>query len=242
MSTSRSHRPTTLALALAFVGVAASAALSEESAPDLVTPGTLKAVGDDFYELSYRVPQLKGRAKKTQAYVKITPSTEWFADRPGRLASLKKDSTVWLYGLPVEAESQTKSGQTVVDRQIRGTLAVVSGPGVSLREGKAGTKGPRWVKATISKAGQAVEVSLGGNTYRVLTVRGCPVVLRIALSKRPKKLKKKLLAAISANKTDARPTKNKADWVSFEAKQIFLLTKRLGRAYALMASNSLSKQ
>ena len=39
---------------------------------------------------------------------------------------------------------------------------------------------------------------------------------------------------VAASKTDARPEKSKADREGFEVKQLVLLDKRLGGAYALM--------
>lgn len=224
-----------LALFALAVVLPGSGRADEDGPPDLVTTGSLKALGEGFYELSYRQPQPKGRPKAVQAYVKVGEGTQWFADRPGALEKLEAGAELWLFGEPVEAESQTDSGQTVIDRQVRGTQALISGPGVWLPESAPDAKGARWLKASVSKPGPALEVTLGGSSYRVLLVRGCPYVLRAALPAQPEKLKKKLLAGVAGSKSDARPEKGKDTWDAFEAKHVVLLDKRLGGAYALMA-------
>ena len=228
-----------LALTLTFATLLATTfapegRADEDGPPDLIASGSAKELGEGFYELTYRQPQPKGRPKNVTAYLKLSEGTQWFADRPGQIEKLEAGAEVWLYGEPVEAESQTDSGQTVIDRQIRGTQALISGVGIWLSESKPDAKGPRWLKASVSKPGPALEVDLGGNPYRVLLVRNAPFVLRAALPAQPEKLPKKLLLAVAGRKTDARPEKSKADREGFEVKQLVILDKRLGGAYALM--------
>lgn len=206
-----------------------------KTAPALATQGSLSLVEEGFYQLSYRkqVPGKK-KPKATKAYLEVTESTTWFADAAAHVTNLEEGKDLWLYGTPVESESVTDSGQTVVDRQVRGVLAIAAGEALTLREVKV-EKGPRWVKATVSKGGEALQVSLEGQDYRVLVTKRCAILVRKQLDGRPAKLKKKLLAAVVGDKSEARPKKAKAKISdSFSATHLVILNKRLKAAYALM--------
>lgn len=203
--------------------------------PALATSGSLSLVEDGFYQLSYLKPVAgKKKPKAFKAYLRVTEDTTWYADAAGRVADLAKDASLWIYGDPVESESVNDSGQSVVDRQIRGVLAIATGEALPLKELKV-KKGPRWIKATVSKTGQALQVNFDGNDYRVLTARNCPVLIRKKLEKKPAKLKKKLKAAVIAEASEDRPKKAKAKiGDSFVATALVLFNKRLGAAYGLM--------
>ncbi|HBP21133.1 MAG TPA: hypothetical protein DEA08_25520 [Planctomycetes bacterium] len=226
----------TLALALLLCCAASGQADEVAEGPaQLETAGKLKAhKSEGFFELSYKepVPGKRNKTRSAKAYVQVTDGTQWYADLPANLANLEQDAQVFLYGEPVESESVTDNGQRVVDRQVRGTLAVVSGPGLTL-SASAAKEGARWIEATVSKAGPALEVSYEGQSYRVLAVRNCSVVLRKQLEKAPKKLKK-ALAEVSAKPTPARPEKAKETLRSFAAERLVILHKRLKAAYGLM--------
>jgi len=222
-----------LSLSLCFASLADE--VNDEGPTALETAGKLKAhKSEGFFELSYKepVPGKRNKLRSAKAYVKVSDATQWYADLPANLAALEQDAKVFLYGEPVESESVTESGQRVIDRQVRGTLAVFSGPALTL-EASAQKEGARWIEATVSKAGPALEVSYEGQSYRVLTVRNCPVVLRKQLEKAPKKLKK-ALAEVSGKVTTERPEKAKAKLRSFAAERLVILHKRLKGAYGLM--------
>lgn len=203
--------------------------------PPLTTTGALSLVGEDFYELSYRV-QVKGKKKPqpAKAYLKVAEDTEWLADAPLPLAKFAEGTEVWLYGTPVESESVDQNGQTVIDRQVRGVLAVVSGEGLSLKAGKV-ERGPRWVEASVSKAGPVLQVSYKGEDYRVLAVRASKGLVRTKLPKRPAKLKKKFQATVVGESSSERPAKGKDKITnSFKATSVVILDKRVGAVYQLM--------
>jgi hypothetical protein len=203
--------------------------------PALATQGSLSKVEEGFYELRYRkaVPGKK-KPKAFKAYVQVNESTAWFADAAAGVTNLEEGMDLWLYGTPVESESVTDSGQTVIERQVRGVLAIAGGEALTLREQKV-EKGPRWVRATVSKGGEALQVSLKGQDYRVLVTRRCAILVRKQLDGRPAKLKKKLLGAVVGDKSEARPEKAKAKISdSFSATHIVILNKRLKAAYGLM--------
>ena len=223
-------------LLLLSLGFASAGWADEDKAPaKLETTGQLKAhKTEGFFELSYKepVPGKRNKMRSAKAYVQVTEGTQWYADLPANLAALEQDAQVFLYGDPVESESVTESGQRVVDRQVRGTQAVVSGPGLTLKASDA-KQGARWIEATVSKAGPALEVSYEGQSYRVLAVRNCPVVLRKQLEKAPKKLKK-ALAEVSGQPGSERPEKAKEAMSSFALQRLVILHKRLKGAYGLM--------
>lgn len=209
----------------------------EPKAPDLATQGVLSQVEENFYELSYRkqVPGKK-RPQSFKAYLEVSESTTWLADAQARPANLEEGMELWLYGNPVESESVNENGQTLIDRQVRGVLAIAAGEGLILQEGKDDAKGARWLRATVSKGGQALQVSFKGSDFRVLMTRNCAILVRKKLEGRPPKLKKKLQAAVVGTKSEARPKKNKAKIEdSFSATHLVLLNKRLNAAYALMS-------
>jgi len=234
-------RTTLLLSSLSLVALlcAPSPAWSDEpqaEAPALATQGALSRLEDTFYELSYRKP-VPGKKKPQpfKAYLEVGEDTTWFADAQARVQDLEEGTEVWLYGTPVEAESTNDSGQTVIDRQVRGVLAIASGEALRITAAKV-EKGPRWVRATVSKAGQALQAKLEGEDYRVLPTRNCAVLVRKKLDARPPKLKKKLNAAVVGEKSEARPKKAKAKITdSFKASHLVILNKRLNAAYALMS-------
>tara|TARA_R110002072_G_scaffold11016_3_gene50502 strand:+ start:1831 stop:2547 length:717 start_codon:yes stop_codon:yes gene_type:complete len=208
---------------------------AKAEAPALATQGSLSQLEESFYELSYRKP-VPGKKKPQpfKAYLEVGEGTTWFADAPARLQDLTEGLDVWLYGTPVESESTNENGQTVIERQVRGVLAIATGEALTLREVKV-EKGPRWVRATVSKPGQALQVKLEGEDYRVLVTKACAILIRKKLDARPAKLKKKLLAAVVGDKSEARPKKAKAKVSdSFSATQLVILNKRLNAAYGLM--------
>lgn len=222
-------------LTLALGSALPSLARADGDAPSLATLGPAKSLGDDFYELSYKeqVPGKK-RPRSAKAYVKVSDATQFFADRPGDLSKLATGTALWIYGEPVEAESVTDNGQKVIDRQVRGVRALAAGPAIHIAPSQA-KEGARWVQGTVSsKPGGALEVTLEGSSYRVLTVRGCPLIERVALPERPEKLPKKFLAAVVGRATDAKPEKAKDGIDSHEATYLVILHKRLSKAYGLM--------
>jgi len=222
---------------LAAVFSLQTSAWSDEpaEAPALATQGKLSQLEESFYELSYRKPVPgKKKPQSFKAYLEVGEATTWFADAPARVQDLQEGMELWIYGNPVESESTNDSGQTVIDRQIRGVLAIATGEALTLREVKV-EKGPRWVRATVSKPGQALQAKLEGQDYRVLVTRNCAILIRKKLDARPAKLKKKLQAAVVGQKSEARPKKAKAKISdSFTATHLVILNKRLNAAYGLM--------
>jgi hypothetical protein len=215
-------------LSVASVLLAASVALASPES-SLSAVGKLAPVKKtDFCTLKYK--GLVGKRKKTlKAYVKLAPAASFYFDSAAPLAALTKGETVWLYGEPVERESQDENGRTQVDRQIVNTAAVAFGDGLGL-EADEGAKGARWLEAeVVREATHGLLVRYQGSDYRVVLLRGHAVLRRQGLEEAPA-LKKKKLALVEAAPSTERPDQAKEDEQVFEATRVIFLERRLQKS------------
>jgi hypothetical protein len=203
----------------------AAPAIADE-APDLHTWGKLSPVKKtEWFLLKYK-DRSGPKPKSAKAYLRMAEDARFFADRRIPLSALEKGAKVWIYGKPVERETEI-DGRTQIDRQIVNTVVVAQGVEVTPTK-QEGPAGQTWLQGEVTLSGQGLHVRYEGNDYKVVCLKSLSVFVRIALEEAPKKLRK-TLALVEGMVSSERYAKAKEKQGCFVVQRVVLLDKRLAK-------------
>ena len=148
----------------ALLLLAGSALASPESGLNAV--GKLAPVKKtEFYTLKY-VDRLAKKRKTVKAYVKFDAAASFYVDTAAQLEAVAKGEKLWIYGEPLERNTQDENGRTQVDRQIVNTVAFAFGAGLEMPKADPKATGARWL-ARFRSPGGPVQREWGRIRHRI---------------------------------------------------------------------------
>ncbi len=200
---------------------------------------------DGFFDVTYSYRDKKGKKKSQKAYLQIDKMVDVYLDRQVRLQDLEAGKKIFILGRAIEREVQERGGgaggvggarggqRGGKDRQIQNARVILTGDQVEVNRSYLDPKDKaiKWIEAIVSSSNAGLWVKYEGNEFRVTLGRKAPILVRVKLTEKERKiLKKAKYIHLVADESKVRPeTKRRVDLEkpSFEMKRLIVLDPRL---------------